>query len=102
MTMLRLLTPETVELFSLPKAVLPILSALYQSCCNKNSKTFLTNSIVPDLFKWTFIQMSFSVNGVNVVNKGDIALALYRNVVSIKIGSSRTDWKMILCNGNTV
>ena len=40
---------------------------------------------------FAFIQMSFSVNGVNVVNKSDITLALYRNVVSIKIGSSRTD-----------
>ena len=30
-----------------------LLSALYQSCCNKNSQIFLANSIVPDLFRWT-------------------------------------------------
>ena len=52
---IELLTPETVELFSLPKAVLPLLSALYQSCFNKNSQIFLANSIVPDLFRWTLL-----------------------------------------------
>ena len=52
---IELLTPETFEIFSLPKAVLSLLSALYQSCCNKNSQTFLASSIVPDLFRWTLL-----------------------------------------------
>ena len=64
---IELLTPETVEFFSLPKVVLPLLSALFQSCCNKNWQTFLANSIVPDLFRWTLLSFkSLSVSMVSV------------------------------------
>ena len=53
---IELLTPKTVELFSLPQEILPLLSALYQSCLLPlNSQTFLVNSIVPNLFKWTLL-----------------------------------------------
>ena len=34
---IELLTPKIVGLFSLPKAILPLLLVLYQSYCNKNS-----------------------------------------------------------------
>ena len=62
-----LLTAETIELFSLPKAVLPLSSALYQSCCNKNRQTLLANSIVPDLFRWTLLSFKrLSVSMVSV------------------------------------
>ena len=54
---IELLTPETVEFFSLTKAVLSLLSELHQSCCNKNSQAFLANSIVPDLFRWTLLSL---------------------------------------------
>ena len=60
------LTPKTVELFSLPKAILPLLSALYQSCGKKNLQTFLANSIVPDLFKRTLL--SFKCLSMSVVS----------------------------------
>ena len=56
---IELLTPETVELFSLPKAVLPLLSALYQSYCNQNLQTFLVNSVVPDLYRWTLLSFKY-------------------------------------------
>ena len=63
---IELLTPETVEFFSLPKVVLPLLSALFQSCCNKNRQTFLANSIVADLFRWTLL--SFKCVSVSMVS----------------------------------
>ena len=49
------LTAKTGKTFSFPKAILPQLSALYQSCCIKNSQKFLANSIVPDLSKCTLL-----------------------------------------------
>ena len=52
---IELLTPKTVDLFSLSKAILALLSVLHQSSCNKNSQTFSANSFVPDLFKWTLL-----------------------------------------------
>ena len=54
---IELLTPETVEPFSIPKAIIPLIplipliSALYQYSCNKDLQTFLAHSVVPDLFK---------------------------------------------------
>ena len=54
---IQLITPESVEIFSLARAVLPLLSAPNQSCCNEGSLTFLANVIVPDLFKWTLLSL---------------------------------------------
>ena len=57
---IELLTPETVEPFSIPKAIiplipliplLPLISVLYQYSYNKDLQTFLAHSVVPDLFK---------------------------------------------------
>ena len=56
---IELFTPKTVELFLIPKAMLPLLSALYQSCGNKNSQTFLANSIAPGLFKGTLFSFKY-------------------------------------------
>ena len=75
---IELLTPETAKLFSLPKAVLPLLSALYHPAAIKILKYF-NKFYCPRFFQmnFAFIQMSFSINGVSVVNKSDITFTTH-------------------------
>ena len=72
--LIELLTPKAVWLFLLPRAILPLLSALNQSCCDKSLQTFLESFIqVFVQTNFAFVQMPFNVNGVSVVNKSDFA-----------------------------
>ena len=57
---IELLIPKTVELFSLPMSVLPLLPVLHQSWSNKKSQTFL------DLFRWNLL--SFKCLSVSIVS----------------------------------
>ena len=50
-----LFTPKTGEPFSFRKNILPLLSALYQSCVNKNSQIYLANSIASGFLKWILL-----------------------------------------------
>ena len=49
---IKLLSTKTIIHFPCSRNILPLLLALYQSWYNKNSQTFLANSVVLNLFKW--------------------------------------------------